>query len=117
MKQLQNKYYLLKKDWQSWLRLMDTRHGPTGISYNKATGLIEAFDEWWAKYEKIDKNAIKYKTKPLEHFDLMVKVYKGATVTGKYAWTTDPAFEPATKDEFLPMNEEDCEDSSCLPPF
>ncbi|KAI8015659.1 L10-interacting MYB domain-containing protein [Camellia lanceoleosa] len=52
VKQLQNKYNLLKKDWQSWARLMDTRHGPTSISYNEETGLIQASDDWWAKYEK-----------------------------------------------------------------
>ncbi|KAI8016068.1 MDIS1-interacting receptor like kinase 2 [Camellia lanceoleosa] len=52
VKQLQNKYNLLKKDWQSWARLMDTRHGPTSISYNEETGLIQASDDWGAKYEK-----------------------------------------------------------------
>ncbi|KAI8003545.1 L10-interacting MYB domain-containing protein [Camellia lanceoleosa] len=46
VKQLQNKYASLKKDWQSWSRLMDSRHGPTGISYNEATGLIQASDDW-----------------------------------------------------------------------
>ncbi|XP_028124497.1 L10-interacting MYB domain-containing protein-like [Camellia sinensis] len=76
VKQLQNKYALLKKDWQSWSRLMDSRHGPIGISYNEATGLIQAFDDWWAHYEKIDKNALKFKTKPLEHMDLMRRVYE-----------------------------------------
>ncbi|GMP88726.1 hypothetical protein CsSME_00040605 [Camellia sinensis var. sinensis] len=53
VKQLQNKYASLKKDWQSWSRLMDSRHGPTGISYNEATGLIQASDDWWAHYEKV----------------------------------------------------------------
>ncbi|KAI8028036.1 Cyclin-SDS [Camellia lanceoleosa] len=52
VKQLQNKYALLKKDWQSWSKLMDSRHGPTGISYNEAMGLIQASDDWWAHYEK-----------------------------------------------------------------
>ncbi|CAL5420293.1 unnamed protein product [Camellia sinensis] len=52
VKQLQNKYALLKKDWQLWSRLMDSRHGPIGISYNAATGLIQASDDWWAHYEK-----------------------------------------------------------------
>ncbi|XP_028112867.1 L10-interacting MYB domain-containing protein-like [Camellia sinensis] len=61
VKQLQNKYALLKRDWQLWSRLMDIRHGPTGISYNEATGLIQASDDWWAHYEKIDKNAIRSK--------------------------------------------------------
>ncbi|KAI7998446.1 hypothetical protein LOK49_LG10G01053 [Camellia lanceoleosa] len=68
--------------------------------------------------EKVDKNAIKFKTKPLEHMDLMRRVYKGATATGKYAWTPGAAFGPvATDDGTSPMDEEDCEDSSGLTPF
>ncbi|KAI8007300.1 L10-interacting MYB domain-containing protein [Camellia lanceoleosa] len=99
VKQLQNKYASLKKDWQSWSHLMDSRHGPTGISYNEGTGLIQASDDWWAHYEKIDKNALKFKTKPLEHMELMRRVYEGATATGKFAWTPGVAFEPvATED-------------------
>ncbi|CAL5363182.1 unnamed protein product [Camellia sinensis] len=118
VKQLQNKYASLKKDWQSWSRLMDSRHGPTGISYNEATGLIQASDDWWAHYEKIDKNALKFKTKTLEHMELMRRVYEGATATGKFAWTPGAAFEPvATEDNPLLVDEEDCEDSSGLPPF
>ncbi|CAL5393820.1 unnamed protein product [Camellia sinensis] len=118
VKQLQNKYASLKKDWQSWSKLMDSRHGPTGISYNESTGLIQASDDWWAHYEKVDKNAIKFKTKPLEHMDLMRRVYEGATATGKYAWTPGAAFEPvATDDSTSAALEEDCEDSSGLPPF
>ncbi|KAI7980184.1 L10-interacting MYB domain-containing protein [Camellia lanceoleosa] len=166
VKQLQNKYASLKKDWQSWSRLMDSRHGPTDISYNEATGLIQASDDWWAHYEKyltdftslanvstslangfigtifhgycyvsppslihfimftcfgfpqIDKNALKFKTKPLEHMELMRRVYEGATATGKFAWTPGAVFEPvATEDNPLLVDEEDCEDSSGLPPF
>ncbi|KAI8011054.1 hypothetical protein LOK49_LG06G03384 [Camellia lanceoleosa] len=115
VKQLQNKYTLLKKDWQSWSCLMDSRHGPTGISYNEATGLIQAFDDWWAHYEKIDKNALRFKMKPLEHMDLMRRVYEGATATGKFAWTLGAAFEPvATEDNPLLVDEEDCEDKDGL---
>ncbi|CAL5329483.1 unnamed protein product [Camellia sinensis] len=118
VKQLQNKYSLLKKDWQSWSKLMDSRHGPTGISYNEATGLIQASDDWWAHYEKVDKNAIKFKTKLLEHMDLMRRVYEGATATEKYAWTPGAAFEPVAPDDGTSQApDEDCEDSSGLPPF
>ncbi|KAI8006990.1 L10-interacting MYB domain-containing protein [Camellia lanceoleosa] len=194
VKQLQNKYASLKKDWQSWSHLMDNRHGPTGISYNEATGLIQASDDWWAHYEKylidftslangftslangfigkgeswdvgkpksrkktndaveetgcwvrlrsigscavflqdlkwitpfvasvlivIDKNALKFKTKLLEHMELMRRVYEGAIATGKFAWTPGAAFEPvATEDNLLLVDKEDCEDSSGLPPF
>ncbi|GMP98081.1 hypothetical protein CsSME_00046102 [Camellia sinensis var. sinensis] len=95
---------------------MDTRHGPTSI--NKAIGLIQASDEWWAKYEKIDKNAIKFKTKPLEHMELMQRVYEGATATEKYTWTPGAAFEQvATEDNPLLVDKEDCENSNGLPPF
>ncbi|CAL5416549.1 unnamed protein product [Camellia sinensis] len=118
VKQLQNKYALLKKDWQSWSKLMDSRYGPTGISYNEATGLIQASDDWWTHYEKVDKNAIKFKTKPLEHMDLMRRVYEGATATGKYTWTPGAAFEPVAPDDGTsPTPEKNCEDSSGLPPF
>ncbi|CAL5406952.1 unnamed protein product [Camellia sinensis] len=118
VKQLQNKYALLQKDWQSWSKLMDSRHGPTGISYNEATGLIQASDDWWAHYEKVDKNAIKFKTKPLEHMDLMRRVYEGAIATGKHAWTPGAAFEPVAPDDGTSQApDEDCKDSSGLPPF
>ncbi|CAL5419483.1 unnamed protein product [Camellia sinensis] len=64
----------------------------------------------------IDKNALKFKTKPLEHMELMRRVYEGATATGKFAWTPGAAFEPmATEDNPLLVDEEDCEDSSGLP--
>ncbi|CAL5419471.1 unnamed protein product [Camellia sinensis] len=67
--------------------------------------------------EKVDKNAIKFKTKPLEHMDLMRRVYEGAMATGKYAWTPGAAFEPVATNDASLMDEEDCEDSSGLPPF
>ncbi|CAL5374366.1 unnamed protein product [Camellia sinensis] len=47
----------------------------------------------------VDKNAIKFKMKPLEHMDLMQKVYEGATATGKYAWTPGAAFETIATDD------------------
>ncbi|CAL5359558.1 unnamed protein product [Camellia sinensis] len=61
----------------------------------------------------IDNNALKFKTKSLEHMDLMRRVYEGATTTGKFAWTPGAAFEPvAIEDNLLLVDEEDYEDSS-----
>lgn len=118
VKQLQNRYSLLKKDWQSWAWLMDTRHCPTDISYNEETRLIQASDDWWAKYEKIDKNVVKFKKKLLEHVELMRRVYEGATATGNFAWTPRADFDPMAMDDVPSlMDAEDCEDSSGLPPF
>ncbi|GMP57088.1 hypothetical protein CsSME_00021324 [Camellia sinensis var. sinensis] len=69
-------------------------------------------------FSQIDKNALKFKMKPLEHMDLMRRVYAGATTTGKFAWTPGAAFEPvATEDNPLLVDKEDCKDSSGMPPF
>ncbi|GMP34180.1 hypothetical protein CsSME_00007159 [Camellia sinensis var. sinensis] len=69
-------------------------------------------------FPQIDKNALKFKTKPLEHMELMRRAYEGATATGKFAWTPGATFEPvATEDNPLLVDEEDCEDSNGLPPF
>ncbi|GMP87584.1 hypothetical protein CsSME_00039898 [Camellia sinensis var. sinensis] len=69
-------------------------------------------------FPQIDKNALKFKTKLLEHMELMRRVYEGATATGKFAWTPGAAFEPvAMEDNPLLVDEEDCEDSSGLPRF
>ncbi|CAL5365429.1 unnamed protein product [Camellia sinensis] len=66
----------------------------------------------------VDKNTIKFKTKPLEHMDLIQRVYEGTTATGKYAWTPGAAFEHvAIDDGTSPIDEEDFEDNSGLPPF
>ncbi|KAL7192875.1 hypothetical protein ACSBR2_024646 [Camellia fascicularis] len=61
---------------------------------------------------------MKFKTKPLEHVELMRRVYEGAPAMGNFAWTLDANFDPvATKDVPSPMDVEDCDDSSELPPF
>ncbi|KAI8005865.1 L10-interacting MYB domain-containing protein [Camellia lanceoleosa] len=78
--QMKNKYDNLKKDWIAWKKLQDSSQGFTGIGYDHTSGLFTAPDHWWAKIEA-------FKTKPLEHMDLMERVYAGATATGKHVWT------------------------------
>ncbi|XP_028111280.1 L10-interacting MYB domain-containing protein-like [Camellia sinensis] len=87
MKQLKNKYNQLKAEWRAWSKLMDSRKGPTGIGFDQETGLINASDEWWATMEKVDKECCKFRTKRLEHEELMRRVFTGAAATGKNAWT------------------------------
>ncbi|CAL5338648.1 unnamed protein product [Camellia sinensis] len=59
-------------------------------------------------FSLVDKNAIKFKTKPLEHMDLLRRVYEGARATKKYTWTPGAAFEPiAIDDGTSPMDEHD----------
>ncbi|GMP43146.1 hypothetical protein CsSME_00012627 [Camellia sinensis var. sinensis] len=87
MKQLKNKYNQLKAEWRAWSKLMDSRKGPTGIGFDQETGFINASDEWWATMEKVDKECYKFRTKRLDHEELMRRVFTGAAATGKNAWT------------------------------
>ncbi|KAI7998368.1 Phospholipase D beta 1 [Camellia lanceoleosa] len=87
-----------------------------------AMGAYQPHRTWARKlsnpYRQIDKNAVKFKTKPLEHVELMRRVYEGATTTGNFSWTLGLDFNPvATDDVPSPMDAEDYEDSSGLPPF
>ncbi|KAL7242603.1 hypothetical protein ACSBR1_015062 [Camellia fascicularis] len=68
--------------------------------------------------KQIDKNVVKFKKKPLEHVELMRRVYEGATATGNFAWTPGADFNLMAMDDMPSlMDAEDCEDSSGLPPF
>ncbi|KAL7246638.1 hypothetical protein ACSBR2_001692 [Camellia fascicularis] len=44
-------------------------------------------EEWWKKLKSTNKIAYKFKTKPLEHEDLMCEVFTGAIATRKHHWT------------------------------
>ncbi|KAI8025178.1 L10-interacting MYB domain-containing protein [Camellia lanceoleosa] len=87
IKQLKNRYNQLKAEWRAWSKLMDSRKGPTGIGFDQETGLINASDEWWARMEKVDKECCKFRTKRLDHEELMHCVFMGVAATGKNAWT------------------------------
>ncbi|CAL5422436.1 unnamed protein product [Camellia sinensis] len=64
---MKNRFDNLKKDWVTWKKLENASHGLTGLGMNN--------------------RCAKFRSKPLEHVDLMERVYSGAAVTGKHAWT------------------------------
>ncbi|CAL5428307.1 unnamed protein product [Camellia sinensis] len=109
--QLKNKYSSLKKEWQAWIKLMDTSKGVTGIGFDRETWLFTASDEWWDNLKSTNKIAYKFKTKSLEHEDLMREVFTGATATGKHHWT------PGEKAVDVGEGESDSVDSPGLAPF
>ncbi|CAL5385563.1 unnamed protein product [Camellia sinensis] len=87
IKQLENRYNQLKVEWRAWSKLMDSCKGSTRIGFSQETGLINAADEWWTRMEKVDKECYKFRTKPLDHEELMRRVFTGVATTGKNAWT------------------------------
>ncbi|CAL5406728.1 unnamed protein product [Camellia sinensis] len=86
-KQMKNKFDNLKKDWVAWKNLENASHGLTGLRYDHETGLFTTPDHWWAKMQAMNNQCAKFKTKPLEHLELMERVYSGAAANGKHAWT------------------------------
>ncbi|KAI8030658.1 L10-interacting MYB domain-containing protein [Camellia lanceoleosa] len=98
-KQMKNKFNNLKKDWVAWKKLENANHGLTRLGYDHETGLFTAPDHWWAKMQAIcfhktfmfpstmNNRCTKFKSKPVEHVDLMERVYSGTATTGKHAWT------------------------------
>ncbi|XP_028069528.1 L10-interacting MYB domain-containing protein-like [Camellia sinensis] len=109
--QLKNKYGSLKKEWQAWNKLMDSSKGVTGIGFNRDTGLFTASEEWGDNLKSTNKIAYKFKTKLLEHKDLMRAVFTGATATGKHHWT------PGEKPVDVGEGESDSVESPGLAPF
>ncbi|GMP96645.1 hypothetical protein CsSME_00045187 [Camellia sinensis var. sinensis] len=98
LKQLKNKYVSLKKEWQAWLKLMDSSKGVSGIGFDYDTGLFQAPDEWWDKMESINKVCAKFRKKTLEHCDLLETVFIGAAATGKHHWTPGENIPEVTTD-------------------
>ncbi|KAI8010917.1 L10-interacting MYB domain-containing protein [Camellia lanceoleosa] len=88
IKQLKNRYNQLKAEWRAWSKLIDSRKGPTGIGFDQETGLINALDEWWARMKNVDKECCKFRTKRLDHEELMRRVFTEAAATGKNVWTS-----------------------------
>ncbi|CAL5343164.1 unnamed protein product [Camellia sinensis] len=66
-KQMKNKFDNLTKDWVSWKKLENANHGLTGLGMSN--------------------RCAKFRSQPLEHMDLMERVYSGTAATEKHAWT------------------------------
>ncbi|XP_028083152.1 uncharacterized protein LOC114284454 [Camellia sinensis] len=66
---------------------MDHTKGITGIGFDAEIGMFQASDEWWDRMELINKSCAKFRTKTLEHRELMEIVFTGAAATGRHHWT------------------------------
>ncbi|KAL7222045.1 hypothetical protein ACSBR1_023879 [Camellia fascicularis] len=94
-KQMKNKFDNLKKDLIAWKKLENANHGLTGLGYDHETDLFTTPDHWWAKMQAMNNRCAKFKTKPLEHLDLMERVYSGAAAIGKHVWTPNEVRDDA----------------------
>ncbi|KAI8529194.1 hypothetical protein RHMOL_Rhmol12G0205700 [Rhododendron molle] len=87
LKQCKNRYGVLKRDWQAWILLGDTRRGATGMGWNPVTGTFTAPDHFWANLIAQNENVAKFRDRPMDHEDLMQRVFEEVTATGSLQCT------------------------------
>ncbi|KAI8558400.1 hypothetical protein RHMOL_Rhmol04G0089300 [Rhododendron molle] len=86
LKQCKNRYGVLKRDWQAWILLADSRRGATGLGWNPVTGTFTAPDYFWANLIAQNECVAKFRHRPLEHEELMQRVFE-VTTTGSLQCT------------------------------
>ncbi|CAL5426636.1 unnamed protein product [Camellia sinensis] len=64
-----------------------TRYNEIALKFAKRTGRRHDITQLKNNSKGTNKIAYKFKTKPLEHEDLIREVFTGATATGKHHWT------------------------------
>ncbi|XP_058216736.1 uncharacterized protein LOC131327604 [Rhododendron vialii] len=87
LKQCKNRYGVLKRDWQAWTLLADSRRGATGLGMNPVTGTFTAPDHFWANLIAQNDAVAKFRDRPLDHEDLMQRVFEEVTTTGSMQCT------------------------------
>ncbi|KAF7129956.1 hypothetical protein RHSIM_Rhsim10G0163900 [Rhododendron simsii] len=87
LKQCKNRYDVLKRDWQAWILLADSRRGATGLGMNPVTGTFTAPDHFWANLIAQNEYVAKFRDRPLDHEDLMQRVFEEVTATGSMQCT------------------------------
>ncbi|KAF6161483.1 hypothetical protein GIB67_009362 [Kingdonia uniflora] len=84
-KELKNQWDYMKKQWQVWRGLINR----TGHGYDPVSGTFYWPDEVWENIIAVNSEAMKYKTAPLQHKDLLEKLFEGLSATGDFAWSSD----------------------------
>ncbi|KAF6159102.1 hypothetical protein GIB67_032719 [Kingdonia uniflora] len=75
-KELKNQCDYLKRQWKVWRWLINR----TGHGYDVVSGTFD-----WP--EEVNFEARKYKTTPLQHRDLLEKLFEGLSTTGDFVWS------------------------------
>ncbi|KAF6137289.1 hypothetical protein GIB67_036326 [Kingdonia uniflora] len=100
-KELKNQWDYLKRKWQIWRGLINR----TGHGYDPVSGTFDWPEEVWANIIAVNSEAKKYKTAPLQHRDLLEKLFDGLSATGEFAWSSGMASVPSStqQSEYIPL--------------
>ncbi|KAF6145882.1 hypothetical protein GIB67_028877 [Kingdonia uniflora] len=85
-KELKNQWNYLKRQWKIWRGLINR----TGHGYDPVSGTFDWPEEVWENIIAVNSEAKKYKIAPLQHRDLLEKLFDGLSATGDFAWSLVP---------------------------
>ncbi|KAH7858588.1 hypothetical protein Vadar_025670 [Vaccinium darrowii] len=103
--QCKNRYQVLRRDWQAWQLLADSRRGATGLGFNPATRTYTAPDFFWANLIRQNEHVAKFRDRRLDHEELMQRVFQEVTATADYVYIL--ADHDTNEANPLAMEEED----------
>ncbi|KAF6146838.1 hypothetical protein GIB67_018491, partial [Kingdonia uniflora] len=112
-KELKNQWYYLKKQWQVWRGLINW----TGYGYDPVSGTFEWSEEVWENIIVVNSEARKYKTVPLQHRDLLEKLFEGLSATRDLVWSLGMESVPSStqQSEYVPLpNDMNVDDTQVL---
>ncbi|KAF6144158.1 hypothetical protein GIB67_004831 [Kingdonia uniflora] len=112
-KELKNQWDYMKKQWQVWRGLINR----TGHGYDLVSGTFDWPDEVWKNIIAVNSEARKYKTAPLQHRDLLKKLFEGLSATGDFAWSSGmTSVPPSTQQtEYVPLPDDTNVDETQVP--
>ncbi|KAF7143329.1 hypothetical protein RHSIM_Rhsim05G0142100 [Rhododendron simsii] len=94
LKQFKNRYGVMKRDWQAWILLADSRRGATGLvaafgqSSHGNSEVCHVFDpNSELSHAFQSENVAKFRNRPLEHEELMQRAFEEVTATGSLQCT------------------------------
>ncbi|XP_058208872.1 uncharacterized protein LOC131321889 [Rhododendron vialii] len=93
-KKLQGKFARLKKAYKAFVALKVKQ---TGLGWDEATGTVTMSDTDWQLYLQAHPDAKPFRTKGLEHYDLLAELLGNTMATGAYA--PDSTVGPITTDD------------------
>lgn len=95
-KQLTNKWYNLRRDWQEWYKLFAKE---TLVGQDSAKNAIDAPDEWWEKKQLENPQYGKFRQKGLPFYIELTTLFKDMVDTRKVALVPSSGIPPNGIDE------------------
>ncbi|KAF6167143.1 hypothetical protein GIB67_029781 [Kingdonia uniflora] len=90
----------MKKQWQVWRGLINR----TGHGYDPVSSTFDWTEDVWENIIALDSEAKKYKTAPLQHRDLLEKLFDGLSAIENFVWSSGMESRPSTQQkEYVPL--------------